>query len=66
MARNRHSGRFLPPAPLLHEHRGVVREAGLERYDQALRESDMDADVLRDLTDAPKEVSIPLRPPEKL
>jgi hypothetical protein len=26
----------------------------------------MDADVLHDLTDAPKEVSIPLRPPEKL
>ena len=44
-----------------------LRELGLERYVQAFRESEIDAAVLPELTDADlKELGIPLGPRKKL
>ena len=44
-----------------------LRELGLERYERAFREGEIDADILPELTDADlKELGIPLGPRKKL
>ena len=44
-----------------------LRELGLERYTQAFQESEIDAEILPELTDADlKELGIPLGPRKKL
>ena len=44
-----------------------LRELGLERYAQALRDNQIDADVLPELTDADlRELGLPLGPRKKL
>jgi hypothetical protein len=61
---------------MLHSHRrmgetvdiaGWLRELGLERYEQNFRESDVDTDILADLTDTDlEELGIPLTHRKKL
>ena len=44
-----------------------LRELGLERYEQAFQQGEIDAEILPELTDADlKELGIPLGPRKKL
>ena len=48
-------------------HRCLAAALGLERYEQAFQEAEIDAEVLPELTDADlKELGIPLGPRKKL
>ena len=66
----RHCGKFhsiLIPMRDIVDIAAWLRELGLERYEQAFQEAEIDAEVLPELTDADlKELGVPLGPRKKL